>query len=86
VSEQLSLEDALPDPLAEVERAAWSPGEGPGACLRSLNEAICEAKRRKCSQEDIRKAGRRGTALREREALRLAAEASRNYVSRAGGW
>jgi hypothetical protein len=86
VSEQLSLEDALSDPLAEVERAAFSPGEGPGVCLRSLSAAIQEAKRRNCSQEDIRRAGRRGTALREREALRLAAEASKTYVSRAGGW
>jgi translation elongation factor EF-Ts len=85
VSEQLSLL-AAPDPLAEVERAAWSPGEGQGDCRRALNEAIQDAKAGGCSPEAIRKAGRRGTAKRERDALRIAAEASAGYVSRGGGW
>lgn len=85
MSEQLSLL-AVPDPLAEVERAAWSPGEGQSACRQALNAAIQDAKRHNVSQEAIRKAGRRGTAKRERDALRIAAEASAGHVSWAGTW
>ena len=81
-----SMEYDQLDALAGIERAAWSPSQGQGSCARALGEAIRIANRRNCSQEAITAAGRRGTRRRERQALQLAAVASKDYVSYAGGW